>query len=484
MAQATVFACMTLIASDIGKLRIKLVEEDRGIWLETKSPAFSPVLSKPNRYQTRQKFVEQWIISKLSAGNTYALKVRDDRNVVIGLYVLDPCRVTPLVAPDGSVYYRLGEDDLNQVPVGLPAVPASEIIHDRMVCLFHPLVGVTPIFACGLAATQALNIQNNSAKFFGNLSKPGGIITAPRKIDDVTAARIKEYWDRNYKGDNIGKVAVLGDGLEYAPMAVNPVDAQLVDQLKLSAEQICSVFHVPAYMVGAAPPPAYNNIEALNQQYYSQCLQALIESLEACLDEGLGLTKTIEGRTLGTELCLDDLLRMDSKTLAEVEGLKVQRGISAPDEARAKFNLPAVTGGGTPYLQQQNYSLEALSKRDASSDPFGTAAPAGPAAPAANDDSMAEAVEAAANAAFQRHLAELRREADARAAEVESTGLAAAEAFEIQRREHVASVAAQEARHRLAVEDVTELIRGIEAKLPQPEEIDLDAFAALLLEDE
>ena len=57
------------------------------------NPAYSPVLRKPNRYQTTVKFVEQWITSKLTAGNTYVLKQRDERGVVAALYVLDPAKV-------------------------------------------------------------------------------------------------------------------------------------------------------------------------------------------------------------------------------------------------------------------------------------------------------------------------------------------------------------------------------------------------------
>jgi HK97 family phage portal protein len=416
-AQSTVFACITLIASDIGKLRLRLVEKQGRIWSETTSPSYSPVLRKPNHYQTRQKFVEQWVVSKLSEGNTYALKVRDGARRVTSLYVLDPRRCRPLVAPDGAVYYQLGEDDLNKLPVGLEAVPASEIIHDRMVCLFHPLVGVTPLYAATLPAQQALKIQQNSKQFFANSSQPGGILSAPGKISEETAKRIKDHWERNYTGQNAGKVAVLGDSLAYTPGAVNAVDSQLVEQLGLTAAQICSVFHVPAFMVGAADAPPYGNIGPAVQQYYNQCLQTLIESLEASLDEGLGIGEGVDinGRTLGTELNLDDLLRMDGKTLAEVEGIKVQRGISAPDESREKFDLGPVTGGALPYLQQQNYSLEALAKRDSGEDPFGTSKPPTP-SPAENDEvnalraESAEAKQAATKQADAARLAKMELE--------------------------------------------------------------------------
>src|SRR5690606_27341874 len=100
-------------------------------------------------------------------------KRRDRRNVVVALYVLDPTRVTPMVADDGSVFYQLRTDNLAGLGEDI-LVPAREIIHDRMNCLFHPLVGTSPIYASGLAATQGLNIQTNSANFFGNRSTPGG----------------------------------------------------------------------------------------------------------------------------------------------------------------------------------------------------------------------------------------------------------------------------------------------------------------------
>ena len=100
LSNPIVYGCVTLIATDIGKLALRLVERDSdGIWKETTNPAYSPVLRKPNRYQTTVKFVEQWITSKLTAGNTYVLKQRDERGVVSALYVLDPAKVEPLVTP-------------------------------------------------------------------------------------------------------------------------------------------------------------------------------------------------------------------------------------------------------------------------------------------------------------------------------------------------------------------------------------------------
>jgi HK97 family phage portal protein len=371
LCYSVVYACVTLIASDIGKLRIKLVEEDaEGITVEIENPAYSPVLRKPNSYQNRIKFLEQWVVSKLLFGNTYLLKQRDARGVVRGLYVLDPSRVTVAVSPDGAVFYQLSTDNL----AGLEAqvtVPAAEMIHDVMVPLYHPLIGVSPITACGLAAVQGLHVQANASNFFGNGANPSGVVTAPGHIPPEVVERLKTTWATEFTGENAGKVAIMGDGLKFEAMTMSAVDAQLIDQLKWTGENVCTAFHVPAYMVGVGPMPSYNNVEALQGQYYTQCLQTLIECIELLLDEGLGLAST-----LYTELDIDSLLRMDTATKTKAAADLIGSGAWAPNEARKRwFNLRGVAGGDSPYLQQQNYSLAALAKRDAKADPFAGATP-------------------------------------------------------------------------------------------------------------
>jgi HK97 family phage portal protein len=365
LAYPPVYACVTLIANDISKLSpLLLVEQSNG----TRSPIeLLPVLKKPNTYQNHIQFKEWWIISKLIRGNTYALKQRDNRGNVVQLYILEPTRVQVLTTPSGEVFYQLGEDQLNGQDKTSVTVPASEIIHDRISPIFHPLVGVSPLFAAGASAAQGLKIITDSAKFFENGATPGGVLTAPGSISNDTAARLKAHWDANYTGANSGKVAVIGDGLKFEPMRMTAVDSQLIDQLRWTAEAVCSAFHVPAYKVGAGPIPSNNNVEALTQDYYSQCLQKLIEDYEICLDEGLEL---LSGQH--TQLDLDGLFRMDTATQIKTLREGVAGAIMSPNEARLKLNLIPLEGGDTVYLQQQNFSLEALSRRDAKADPFAT----------------------------------------------------------------------------------------------------------------
>ncbi len=361
-----VYSAITLIASDIGKLNLRLMQKgDDGLWEEVSVPAYSPVLRKPNHYQTRQKFIEQWMISKLIQGNTYVLKERDNRGVVVRLYVLDSNSTKVLVGPDGSVWYELNTDNLSGVMQPI-RIPASEIIHDVMVPLFHPLCGVSPLIAAALPVAQGMSIQRSSANLFAKGSRPGGIVTAPGPITEEQVLQFKHEWEQNFSGDNAGRVAIVGDGMKYESLGMPAEEMQLIEQLKWTAENVASVFHVPPHMIGAAAAPAYDqNIEARTQQYYSQCLQTHIESIEALLDEGLGLAKEGQAQVYGTEFDLEDLLRMDTKTKVETTANGIRAGFISPNEARAKFNLAPTKGGESPIVQQQMFTLDGIAERDA-----------------------------------------------------------------------------------------------------------------------
>jgi len=389
LSNPVVFRCVSLIATDVAKLRLRLVAiDDDGIWTETTSPAFSPVLRVPNRTQTIQLFLERWMLSKLLWGNTYVLKDRDARGVVTALYVLDPAKVTVLVAPDSSIYYQLKIDELAGVPQEELAVPAREIIHDRWNCVFHPLVGLSPLYGCGSAAQQGQQIESASTAFFSSGGRPSGMLAPPAgvsAIDSETVKRLSEAWHAL----GPGRTAILSDHLQYTEVGSSAVDAQLIEQYGMTVKVIAGCFGVPISMVDSSQQPPYANSEASALQYHSQCLQTHLLGIETALDAGLELPAPY-----GTEFDLDDLLWMDTATRTKAAHDAISAGAMTPNEARFKyFGLGPVVGGDTPYLQAQYYSLAALAKRDTA--PPVTAVPVATHPPAPPEDPTEETVAAA-----------------------------------------------------------------------------------------
>lgn len=351
------YACVNRIASDIGKLPFSLKSRDaRGIWTDIESPAFSPVLRKPNHYQTGQQFREYWALSRLTQGNVYVLKERDSRNIVVGMYILDPCRVMPLVSDSGEVFYQLYTDNLNLLPDGFNelVVPASEIIHDRCICPFHPLIGLPPIAAAYLPTLKNMRILKSSAEFFGNNAQPSGILSAPGAISDDTAKRLSEHWNTNFTGENSGKVAVVGDGLAFVALGSKSVDAQMVEQLRYSDEQICQPFGIPPFKIGLGTIPSGLGVDAINQLYYDDALQSPIQAMETLLTEGLNATPY--------KVDMDEtvLMRMDAGKKADYHKTLIDAAIETINEGRLEFNLSPLDGGDTVYKQQQDFPLNII----------------------------------------------------------------------------------------------------------------------------
>lgn len=359
-------------------MRVKLSRNEDGIWTEiTENQPWLPVLRKPNGYQSRVDFFESWMISKLMYGNTYVLKIREDRRgIVTGLHVLHPNCVKPLVAEDGSVYYEIREDFLAQTPLvdalsieGRIVIPPSEIIHDLMMPLFHLKVGVSPLYACALSGTVGNNIENNAAFFFQNRAMPGGVLEAPGAVSDQTVLQLKADWQSNFTGTNRGKVAVLADGLKFTPL--NPMTAeaaQQTEQLKFAVEDVARAFGYPVWKLSGSTPP-YTKPEQGQVLYFSDCLQIHIVKIEECLDNGLELPLGMH-----TELDIDELLRMDRQALYET--INAAGKFLTLDEQRFEANKGQITGGNTVYKQEQEHAVEALYRRDQLPDPFGKTQPA------------------------------------------------------------------------------------------------------------
>lgn len=372
-----VFACISLISKDVGKLPIIARTEENGVKTNIKFKGLD-VINKPNKYQTRQQFLESWINSKAANGNAYIYKIRDVYGDIEQLIVLDHNTTTACVDPEGEIFYRINEDPLNNSSEQI-LVPASEIIHDRQNTLYHPLVGLSPIIACSLPSSTGQNIQKYANKFFGNDARPSGILSTNEDISEEDAEKMKSGWDRQYANGGEGGVALVSGGITYQALSVPAADSQMIEHLKLSSEIVCTTFNVPAFKIGIGAAPS-GSVEYLNSKYYSDCLQSYIESIENLLNESLDIPSNVI-----LEFDLRSLFRMDSNSQMTYLKEATGSGIFSPNEARAILGYQPVDGGESPMIQQQNYSLQALARRDSKEDPFSKEALEAPVSPPSDD---------------------------------------------------------------------------------------------------
>jgi HK97 family phage portal protein len=361
---SAVYSCVNIISSDVSKLPINVWRTlpKGGRTLASDHP-IQAMLQYPNPYQTHIDFFAYFMVSLLLAGNAYALITRDGRGMVSRMDVLNPYFVRPLVAVTGDVFYQVSHSqsialvsDLSPPGEdGRYVIPQSEIIHHRVMCVDHPLVGVTPLYAAALAATVGLRAGQSAAEFFANMGRPSGLLTAPGKVSKELADRLRAEWDKNYGPGQTGKTAMLGDGLKWEAITISAVDSQLLELLKWGISDVARVYRVPGFLLGELDKVTYRNSETLMRTYYSGCLQYHLEALEARFAAAFGLAKGVE-----LEFDVDAILRtdLDVRFAAYREG--ITSGFLCINEARAKEGLASVEGGDEPMMQIQYAPLSTL----------------------------------------------------------------------------------------------------------------------------
>jgi HK97 family phage portal protein len=353
-AFSAIYACVQKISGDVAKLPVGALKVDTktGAYRPMPAPPIVERLRAPNDYQTQADFMQGFCLSYLLQGNAYATGTKDRSGNYSALHVLDPRSVEVLIAEDGSVFYRCGDNKLAGIKPGT-IIPERSMIHHRLpLAASHPLVGVTPIYAAAASSAVGLRILQSQQAFFANASRPSGTLNAPGKISKETADRLAQEWDQNFNGSRAGKTAVLPEGLKWEALSVTAADAMLVEQLKFSIEDVCRVFGVPSFLVNGDAKATYRNSEAAVRAYLSSCLGYHLATIEQRFSRAGGLS---DGETVRLDLA--PLLRAEIDIRFDAYQKGLQSGWSTINEVRALEGLDPVEGGDEPHIQSQYVPL-------------------------------------------------------------------------------------------------------------------------------
>jgi len=362
LAFSGVYACVTIIMQDMAKMALramKLAADGVTEEVNTASP-YHRLLRRPNQYQTSIQFMMLYMACRLLRGNTYVYQEFDARGVPNRWHLLHPDRTTAMVDPETKeVYYEYAAHPTDMFKVigfemeGRWRIPSRFVIHDRINCLWHPLIGTSPLFAAAVTAMTGGRILMNTERLFANMSRPSGVLTAPGEIHDTTAERLKREFESNYSEGNLGRTAVLGDGLEWKGMVMTSTDAQLIEQLKWTIEDVARCFRVPMYLLADITRMTYKNSEQAAQSYFSGCLQYHVEDIEQLFTTAFGMDESKEYVAFD----IRSMFRMDMNERFTAYKSGIAAGVLAPNEARRWEGLGPVKGGEEPRMQMQYVPL-------------------------------------------------------------------------------------------------------------------------------
>jgi len=374
--------------------------KDNGGRERVTTSALYRVLRAPNSYQTISDFMLNAVRSLYSEGNAYALCLRNSRQEIEELHLMDSRQSAPMVAVTGDVFYRLAGNDVIEQQIGkIAGVPQRDVLHIRLHCVDRkrpfPLKGDTPLTAAlaDMAATSA--ITNQQIQYYMNQARPSAVLSTDAILKPEQVAFLRAQWNEQAKGlepgCGPGGTPILTAGLKVQPWSQSGKDTQLAEFLKISDDKIALAFRVPLGILGVGGT-TYSSTEVLMQSWIATGLGFALNHCE----EAFGRTFELKGQPAEyLEFDTSALLRSAFKDRIDGLARAVQGGIYSPNEARELEGYPAVKFGDEPRLQAQVVPLSAAE--------IATAPPA-PAAPAAKpEDKPAEQPPADKPAKAERH---------------------------------------------------------------------------------
>lgn len=326
----------------------------------TNSSAYS-VLSRPNSYETGSDFNARFIDEVITHGECVALATRGDRGEVSSLNILPRPVWQIYIEPESKeLFYFVSESAEIMTPdMAEMAVPARDVLHFRWAShRNNPLIGVSPLVAAGASAGVHTALTASQLSFFSQMRRPSGVLSTDHKLNADQIASLRESWDKQSQGMNQGGVPILSAGLKWNAMSVTSADAEVINSLKLSNDEIFRAMGVPPPLLGALEHATLSNVEQMVSAWLSFSLGGLVERYERALDRLFGLDSH-EDRI---EMDVSILLRSDLSARMDAYSKMVNSGVATPNEIRRKEGLTSVEGGDSIFLQRQMTPVELITQ--------------------------------------------------------------------------------------------------------------------------
>jgi len=319
-----------LLASVPLKLYRRLANGDRE--RVTDSPLAEVLSDLANPLMTAFGAREFFVRSLDTAGNSYARIERDGAGQVTALWPLEPSRVTVERLESGRVRYRYSGNQ------GAVVLLQEEVLHIRG-SSEDGMLGRSPIAIA--RGALGLGLELTSAANDAAARNIGGYIIQPTDLNARGKQARREAIEDAPGNRNTPKI--LDPGVKFVPNQFSSVDQELLENRKLSNEDVARVFGVPPASVGISTSVSYGSAQQAAQDLVTNALAPLAQRIEQDMARCL---LTTEGRRLYViEHDLDGLLRAQPTERWTAYRTAREIGAMSSNEIRRFENMPAVEGG-------------------------------------------------------------------------------------------------------------------------------------------
>ena len=356
MQMTAVYSCVRILAEAIAGLPLHVyrLKDGGGKEKAVDHSLYRLLHDEPNPEMTSFVFRETLMTHLLLWGNAFAQIVRNGLGEVIGLYPLQPNRMSVGRDLDTKRLYYEYQTSWDE-PAGeykIIRLTPNDVLHVPGLG-FDGLVGYSPIAMAKNAIGLAQATEDYGASFFANGAAPGGVLEHPGTIKDPS--RVRESWQQTFGGARNGnKVAVLEEGMKYTPISVSPEQAQFLETRKFQLNEIARIFRIPPHMIGDLEKSSFSNIEQQSLEFVKYTLDPWVIRWEQAI------TKTLlnprEKQQLFVKFNVEGLLRGDYQSRMEGYAVARQNGWMSANDIRELENLDRISevDGGDLYLVNGN----------------------------------------------------------------------------------------------------------------------------------
>lgn len=356
MQMTAVYACVRILSEAVAGLPLHLYNygENNSKEKAVNHPLYYLLHDEPNPEMTSFIFRETLMTHILLWGNAYAQIIRNGKGEVVALYPLMPERMRVNRDTNGKLYYQYTttNEDVQTLKGRTVILDSSDVLHIPGLG-FDGLVGYSPIAMAKNAIGMAIACEEFGASFFAHGAAPSGVLEHPGTLKDPK--RVRETWQGQFGGaSNVGKVAVLEEGMKYTPISISPEQAQFLETRKFQINEIARIFRVPPHMVGDLEKSSFSNIEQQSLEFVKYTLDPWVIRWEQSLTRILFNEE--EKKSHFIKFNVEGLLRGDYQSRMSGYATARQNGWMSTNDIRELENLNKISNedGGNLYLINGN----------------------------------------------------------------------------------------------------------------------------------
>lgn len=344
-----VWAAVNIIAGAVGYLPLFVFKRtSEGKDRDRNNRSFNLLHDRPNPYMDALTFRETLTAHALTWGNGYAEIERDVGGIgrAVNTWPLLPNRVKVVVDETGKVGYEV------RLPSGGSRILAAENVLHIKGLGFDGYQGYSVIRTHMNSLGLGIAAEKYGNKFFGNASRPSGVLEHPGKLSDPATDRLRKTWDGMHQGlENMHRLAILEEGMTWKQIGIPPEEAQFLETRTFQIGDVARIFQVPLHMLSEMSKSTFSNIEHQQIEFVTYTLLRWLKRWES--EYNRKIVDPLMTGTVFAEFVVDALLRGDTASRFRSYAIGRQWGWYSVNDVRERENLNKIEGGDM-YLVPSN----------------------------------------------------------------------------------------------------------------------------------